>query len=82
MRKKSTSNTRVTRSSPIDATPGKARGTRLTLELSPEAGEKLQRLLLNSLNQRGEMPDVAEVIERLIENASRNVPETPYPESG
>jgi hypothetical protein len=82
MRNKSASNTRVNKSSVIDTSSGKAQRTQLRLELSPEAREKLQRLQLNSLDQRGAMPDVSEVIERLIENALKNAPEIPYPKTG
>jgi hypothetical protein len=81
MGKKSAPHMRVMKTSAIGRTRRKGRRTLLTLELSPEAGDKLQRLRLSSLDQRGEMPDVSEVIERLIENAARNTPETPYPKT-
>jgi hypothetical protein len=38
-----------------------------------------RKLRLKSLDQRGEMPNVSELIERLIKKALKNEPELPYP---
>lgn len=71
---------RVSREYSERPTSGKAKLTRLTLQLSAEAKEKLQKLRLRSLDGSGQMPDVSEVIERLIHGAHQ--PEMPYPKSG
>ena len=51
------------------------------LQLSAQAEENLEKLRLKSLDQRGEMPNVSELIERLINQALKNEPELPYPGS-
>lgn len=51
----------------------------LTVQLSAEAEEKLQMLRLRSLDGCGQMPNVSEVIERLIDDALKNEPQLPYP---
>lgn len=73
---------RVSREYSERPTSGKAKLTRLTLQLSAEAKEKLQKLRLRSLNGSGQMPDVSEVIERLIHGALKYQSEMPYPKSG
>jgi hypothetical protein len=52
---------------------------KLKLRLSAQAEEDLEKLRLKSLDQRGEMPNVSELIERLIKKALKNEPELPYP---
>jgi len=55
--------------------------SKVKLQLSAQAEENLEKLRLKSLNQRGEMPNVSELIERLINKALKNERELPYPGS-
>jgi hypothetical protein len=82
MRKKSANQMRATKSYSENAISAKSKFTGITLQLSSEAKEKLQKLRLKSLDGRGQMPNVSEVVERLINNALKNEPEMPYPKTG
>jgi hypothetical protein len=50
-----------------------------TLQLSAQAHAKLEKLCLRSLDGHGRMPDMSQVVERLIDNALKHEPEMPYP---
>ncbi len=79
---KSAGKMRANRSPSERAMLGKAKITGVTLHLSAEAKEKLQKLRFRSLDARGQMPDVSEVIERLIHGALKNESKMPYPKVG
>jgi hypothetical protein len=79
---KSSSKTRPAGYRPDKRLSGRTKLTGLTLYLSAEAREKLQKLRFKSLDGRGQMPNASEVIERLINEAVKNEPEMPYPKIG
>jgi hypothetical protein len=72
-------NSRVAKSNSAKPMSRSSKLQGLTLKLSAEAKEKLQKLRLKSLDGRGQMPNVSEVIERLINDALKDEPQLPYP---